>query len=72
LTINFSVADGLGGYQIQNNGPYGVELSLLASVVLGGSAIPRAIRLRKPVPIFLALLASYGAFTFGDAFRKTL
>jgi uncharacterized membrane protein (UPF0136 family) len=63
---------GLGGYRIDNSAPYGVELSLLASVVLGGSAFPRAIRLRKPVPIMLSLFAAYGLFTFGDAFRRTL
>lgn len=62
----------LGGYRQQNGQPYGVELSLLASVVLGGSSIPRAIRLQKPVPIFLALLSTYGLFTFGDAFRRSL
>ncbi|KAL2016424.1 hypothetical protein VTK56DRAFT_3545 [Thermocarpiscus australiensis] len=63
---------GLGGYRIANNQPYGLELSLLASVVLGGSAIPRAIRLRKPVPIMLSLLAAYGLVTFGDGYRRTL
>ena len=67
-----NVTDGLGGYQIQNGKPYGIELSLLASVVLGGSAIPRAIRLRKPVPILLSLLATFGLVTFGDAFRRRL
>jgi len=63
---------GLGGYRLQNKEPYGVELSLLASVVLGGSSIPRAIRLRKPVPIMLSLLATFGIVTFGDAYRRTL
>ncbi|KAK5663298.1 hypothetical protein OQA88_3726 [Cercophora sp. LCS_1] len=62
----------LGGYRIQNQEPYGVELALLASVVLGGSSIPRAIRLRKPVPIVLSLIATYGLLTFGNAFRSTL
>jgi uncharacterized membrane protein (UPF0136 family) len=46
-----------------------VELSLLASVILGGSSIPRAIRLQKPVPIALSVIALYGLFTFGSAFR---
>ncbi|KAK4193535.1 transmembrane proteins 14C-domain-containing protein [Podospora australis] len=63
---------GLGGYRLSNNEPYGVELGLLASVVLGGASIPRAIRLRKPVPVVLSLLATYGLLTFGDAFRRTL
>ncbi|KAK3900035.1 transmembrane proteins 14C-domain-containing protein [Staphylotrichum tortipilum] len=63
---------GLGGYRISNSEPYGVELSLLASVVLGGASVPRAIRLRKPVPIMLSLIAAYGLVTFGDAYRKSL
>lgn len=60
----------LGGYRIHNRQPYGVELCLLASVVLGGSAIPRAIRLKKPVPIALSGLATLGMLTFGNAFLK--
>lgn len=66
------VADLLGGYRIQNSEPYGVELSLLASVILGSSAIPRAIRLKKPVPILLSVLSTFGLLTFGNAFRKSL
>jgi len=63
---------GLGGNRMQNNQPYGVELSLLASAVLGGASIPRALRLRKPVPIVLSVLATVGLVTFGDAWRRTL
>ncbi|KAK1240925.1 hypothetical protein MKX07_006358 [Trichoderma sp. CBMAI-0711] len=61
---------GAGGYRIANGQPYGIELSLLASAVLGASAIPRAIRLRKPVPIFLSILSTYGLLTFGSALRR--
>ncbi|KAH0499337.1 hypothetical protein TgHK011_006538 [Trichoderma gracile] len=61
---------GVGGYRIANGQSYGVELSLLASAVLGASAIPRAIRLRKPVPIFLSVLSTYGLLTFGSALRR--
>lgn len=64
--------DGLGGYRLQSRQSYGVELALLASVVLGGSSIPRAIRLGKPVPIVLSLVSVFGLLTFGNAFRKTL
>ncbi|KAF2972250.1 hypothetical protein GQX73_g1224 [Xylaria multiplex] len=63
---------GLGGYRLQNRQPYGVELALLASVILGGSSIPRAIRLQKPVPTVLSLISLFGLYTFGNAFRKTL
>lgn len=63
---------GLGGYRIQNREPYGVELSLLASVVLGASSIPRAIRLQKPVPILLSVLSTFGILTYGSAFRSQL
>ncbi|CAN8099316.1 unnamed protein product [Discula destructiva] len=55
----------LGGYRQQNGEPYGVELSLLASFVLGGSSIPRAIRLRKTVPTVLSVLATFGMVLFG-------
>lgn len=67
---NVVFSDGVGGYRIANGQPYGVELSLLASAVLGASAIPRAIRLRKPVPIFLSVLSTYGLLTFGAALRR--
>ncbi|KAJ9157241.1 hypothetical protein NKR23_g679 [Pleurostoma richardsiae] len=63
---------GIGGYRIQNGKPYGVEVSLLASVVLGGSSIPRAIRLRKPVPILLSIISTFGMLTFGNAVRSGL
>ncbi|KAA8576490.1 hypothetical protein EYC84_006602 [Monilinia fructicola] len=59
----------VGGYRIQNRQSYGVELALLASIVLAGSSIPRAIRSQKPLPAGLSLLALYGLFTFGNAFR---
>ncbi|KAF1353686.1 transmembrane proteins 14C-domain-containing protein [Delphinella strobiligena] len=60
----------LGGYRIQNRQPYGVELALLASVVLAGSSIPRAIKSGKPLPIGLSLLAAYGLFNFGVAWQN--
>lgn len=52
---------------MQNGEPYGVELSLLASIVLGGSSIPRALRLRKTVPSVLSALATFGMLLFGKA-----
>lgn len=63
-TVGFFYA--LGGYRQQNHEPYGLELSLLASVVLGGSSIPRALRLRKPVPLALSVLATAGILLFGN------
>jgi uncharacterized membrane protein (UPF0136 family) len=58
----------LGGLRIRNGQPYGVELGLLASIVLAGSSMPRAIKTGKPLPIGLSLLAAYGLFAFGSAF----
>lgn len=50
---------------------YGEELGLLASTVLGGSSIPRAIMTGgKPVPMGLAALATYGVVVFGLAVRE--
>ncbi|RYP01336.1 hypothetical protein DL764_006230 [Monosporascus ibericus] len=63
---------GLGGYRIQSRQPWGVELALLASVVLGGSSIPRALRLGKPVPTVLSVISVFGMVMFGNAFRKSL
>ncbi|KAI9662433.1 MAG: hypothetical protein M1821_008600 [Bathelium mastoideum] len=62
----------LGGYRIQNKQPYGVELALLASVVLAGSSIPRALRTQKPLPIGLSLLATFGLYNFGMAYRNNV
>merc|ERR1712000_56299 len=58
---------GLGGLRIRNRQPYGIELALLASVILAGSSIPRAIKSGKPLPIGLSLIAAYGLFNFGVA-----
>lgn len=68
--VNNLLVDALGGYRIQNEQPYGVELGLLASVILGGSAFPRALRLRKPVPILLSVISAFGLFTYGSALRR--
>ena len=54
---------------MQNRQPYGVELALVASIILAGSSIPRAIRSQKPLPAGLSLLALYGLYTFGNAYR---
>ncbi|KAJ5032751.1 uncharacterized protein L3040_009344 [Drepanopeziza brunnea f. sp. 'multigermtubi'] len=59
----------LGGYRIQSRQSYGVHLALLASIVLAGSSIPRAIKSQKPLPSMLSLLAVYGLYTYGNAFR---
>ncbi|PWY72360.1 hypothetical protein BO70DRAFT_414088 [Aspergillus heteromorphus CBS 117.55] len=45
--------------------PYGDEIGLLASLILGGSSIPRAIKTRKLVPGVLSLVALYGILVFG-------
>ena len=60
----------LGGYRINNRAPYGVELALLASIVLAGSSIPRAIKSGKPLPIGLSILATFGLWTFGNAYSN--
>ncbi|KAJ5934349.1 hypothetical protein N7466_003896 [Penicillium verhagenii] len=50
---------------------YGEELGLLASAVLGGSSIPRAIKTGgKAVPVGLSLLATYGVVIFGLATKE--
>jgi uncharacterized membrane protein (UPF0136 family) len=56
--------------RIKNGTTYGVELALLASIVLAGSSIPRAIKTGKPLPIVLSLLATFGLWTFGTAWQS--
>jgi len=60
----------LGGYRIQTKQSYGVELALLASIILAGSSIPRALKSQKPLPAGLSLLALFGLYTFGNAYRQ--
>ena len=59
-----------GGLRIQKRQPYGVELALLASIVLAGSSIPRAIKTQKPLPIGLSIIAAFGLYSFGLAFQN--
>ena len=56
---------GLGGLRLRNKQPYGVELALLASVVLAGSSIPRALKTGKPLPVGLSVIAVGGLVRFG-------
>ncbi|KEF54011.1 uncharacterized protein A1O9_09806, partial [Exophiala aquamarina CBS 119918] len=58
----------LGGFRIAKRQTYGVELALLASVLLAGSSIPRAIKTGKPLPAGLSVLAATGLFIYGRAF----
>lgn len=62
---------GLGGYRIANRQAYGVELALLASVVLAGSSLPRAIRSGKPLPWALSVLAVSGLIVYGRAYTQS-
>lgn len=59
---------GLGGFRISKKQPYGIELALLASIVLAGSSIPRAIKTGKPLPAGLGVLAVTGLIIYGRAF----
>jgi len=61
---------GLGGYRISRRQPYGIELALLASILLAGSSIPRAIKTGKPLPAGLGALAVTGLVVYGRAFLK--
>ena len=60
----------MSGYRIQNRQPYGTEMALVASLVLAGSSLPRAIKSggTKPVPVALSVLALVGLARFGFEF----
>lgn len=61
---------GLGGLRMRQRQPYGPEISLLASVVLAGSSVPRAIKTQEPLPLGLSALALFGLFQFGMAVQR--
>ena len=50
---------------MRNRQPYGLEMALMASVLLAGSSMPRAIKTQKPLPMGLSVLAAYGLYRFG-------
>ncbi|KAJ5106498.1 hypothetical protein N7478_004298 [Penicillium angulare] len=57
-------------YRLSNGQSRGEEIGLLASTVLGGSSIPRAIKTGgKAVPVGLSVLATYGIITFALAWK---
>ena len=60
----------LSGLRQRNNQPYGVELALLASLVLAGSSIPRALRTGKPLPVGLSVVAVGGLVRFGMVWQE--
>ncbi|KAL4780893.1 transmembrane proteins 14C-domain-containing protein [Aspergillus varians] len=60
----------LAFFRLRGAQAWGEEIGLLASIVLAGSSIPRAVRLRKPVPVVLSLVAAYGLVVFGGAVRR--
>lgn len=49
---------------------YGVELALLASIVLAGSSVPRAIRSGKTLPVGLSVVAAFGVWRFGMLWNR--
>ncbi|KAI9814313.1 MAG: hypothetical protein M1826_002279 [Phylliscum demangeonii] len=71
--VGIGVLYGLAAYRINQRQAYGVEMALLASLVLAGSSVPRAIRSggRKPVPLVLGVLGVGGLLRFGNAYLNT-
>jgi len=53
------------GLRIRAGQAYGNETAVLASLVLGGSSVPRALRSGKGLPIGLSLMAAYGLVFYG-------
>lgn len=60
----------IGGYRLQTRQTYGAEVALLASLVLAGSSVPRAIKSGKALPVGLSVLATIGLVRFGLAWSK--
>ena len=60
---------GLGGLRLRNRQSCGLEMALLASLVLAASSVPRAIKTQKPLPIGLSVVAAFGLYRFGTIWR---
>jgi len=55
-----------GGLRIRDRQAYGVEVALLASLLLAASSYPRAIKTGgKPLPVGLSVLATCGLLYYG-------
>ncbi|KAK6330238.1 hypothetical protein TWF730_004733 [Orbilia blumenaviensis] len=61
---------GYSGYLLKKNANYGIELAIVASLVLGGAMIPRAIKTRKPLPIAMSVLALTGGAYYIKKYRE--
>ncbi|VVT58512.1 uncharacterized protein SAPINGB_P006246 [Magnusiomyces paraingens] len=55
--VSTGIVFGAAGILLKRNADWGLELALLGSLLLGGASLPRAIKLQKPVPIGLSVLA---------------
>lgn len=60
---------GVGALRMRAAQPYGVETALAASVLLALSSLPRAIRVRQPLPIGLTLLSGWGLYVYGKLYQ---
>ena len=56
---------GTAGYLLHENRDGGIETALAASVLLLGAGLPRALKLRKPMPIMLSLLGAASLAFYG-------
>ncbi|CAG8604402.1 10237_t:CDS:2, partial [Cetraspora pellucida] len=61
--LGISALYGVGGYLIKRNKNYGHESAFVASTILAGSMIPRAIKNKKPIPLALSVMSVFvGAY----------
>ncbi|KAK9325625.1 transmembrane proteins 14C-domain-containing protein [Lipomyces orientalis] len=54
--VGVGILYGISGYLLKENKEYGIHTALAASLLLIGASAPRAIRLKKPVPVALSII----------------
>lgn len=60
----------LGGVLASSDEARSIKLNLAASALLFVGSAPRALRSRKPLPLLLTLVASYGLYTYVPPYRS--
>ncbi|KAK9374765.1 transmembrane proteins 14C-domain-containing protein [Lipomyces chichibuensis] len=66
--VGVGILFGISGYLLKQNKEYGIHTALAASLLLIGASAPRAIRLRKAVPVGLTILGLTASAYYGKKY----
>ncbi|KAK9465913.1 transmembrane proteins 14C-domain-containing protein [Lipomyces arxii] len=61
---------GVAGYLLKENKEYGIHTALLGSLLLIGASVPRAIKVKKPVPIGLSFVGLAAGTYYAQKYQQ--